>query len=290
MVTTVAVPKEIAKAIRTGGKIKSYEDYLARSRVTMDRVAAFVNDPTQDELINMGAGPGKPVIRAPTAEQIEARVKAGTVTSGIFTVVEPADLDLYRSFLPEPLKMPEKPLVGVTLLDMNHTPLTRFQEGRITVKALCPDGIESWLVVSIPVPSLLMCYMGVVWGWPKYVADEMTLTPSRAEVIYEGEVRLSLDFAEGPVEDEAALRALGRVEAGNTVSFHWRQGGACLVRQAGRGGDGPRMLEWRAGTVKVYMRPEDPWSGLIPENSETPGTYQKFVNVGGGDSVWQKVK
>ncbi len=42
--------------------------------------------------------------------------------------------------------------------------------------------------------------------------------------------------------------------------------------------------------VKVFMRPEDPWSGLVPENSETPGTYQKYVDVGGGDSVWQKVK
>ena len=42
--------------------------------------------------------------------------------------------------------------------------------------------------------------------------------------------------------------------------------------------------------VKVFMRSEDLWSGRIPENSETPGTYQKYVNAGGGDSVWQKVK
>ena len=42
--------------------------------------------------------------------------------------------------------------------------------------------------------------------------------------------------------------------------------------------------------VKVYVRPQDPWAGLIPAGSSTPGVYQRVVPVGGGDFVWQKVK
>jgi hypothetical protein len=308
MVTTVAIPKGHADSKDFGKptdiRLEQYGQgnaevdevlearRIARSRVMMDQVAEFVNDPDQKELINWGRGPGD-LHRAlnPSPKELEAKIKAGDGTAGIFTVIRPANIDLYRSLLPEPLTMPKEPVVGVTLLDMNPlgSSLNRFQEGRVTIKAMCPDGVESWFVISIPVADLLMCYMGVVWGWPKYVADEMSLTRDRAEVIYEGEVRLSLDFAPGPVDNEVALKDLGRVEAGNTVSFHWRQGGACLVRQVGRGGTSPTVLDWQAGTVKVYMRPQDPWAGLIPENSNTPGFYSKFIGGVGGNLVWQKV-
>ena len=102
--------------------------------------------------------------------------------------------------------MPDTPEVAISMLDINMRgdELSRYQEGRIAVKAKCPDGIESWLMVSVPVPTLLMCWMGIVWGWPKYVADIMTVTTPRAEVIYEGAVRLSMEFTPGPVENEAA--------------------------------------------------------------------------------------
>ena len=309
MVTTVAIPREYAGPTDFGNLAKGLDsrEYgngdaeldealraarQARSNAMMDAVAAFVEDPEQKELINMGRGTRKSVVDAPSAEETEALIKAGAGTAGIFTVIEPPDAEVYRSFLPAPLTMPEQPLVGATLLDMNplNSKLSRFQEGRITVKAMCPDGTESWLVISTPVPTLYHTREGVVWGWPKYVADEISFTPSRAEVRYEGKVRYSLDFTPGPVDDEAALRDLGKVEGGNTVSWHWIQGGACLVRQAGtRGGEEDRVLDWQAGMVKVHIRPEDPWSRLIPENSETPGFYSKFLRGSGGDSVWQKL-
>jgi hypothetical protein len=258
----------------------------------VDAVAAFVEDPNQTELINNGRGPGNPEPRAPTSDELDQLIEMGAGTQGIFTVIEPTDLDVYRSFLPAPLEMPEKPLVGATLLDMNReaSDLTRYQEGRVTVLAKCPDGVESWLILSAPVPSLYYCREGVVWGWPKYVADEISFTPESTEVRYAGSVRYSLDFEAGPVEDEAALRALGRVEGSNTITWHWLQGGSCLLRGGGRGGGEPaRELAWQAGMVKVYVRPEDPWSKLIPEGSTTPGFYGKWAGGGGGDSVRTKV-
>ena len=271
---------------------------LSRSRIGLDRVEQYANDPNETWLVNMGRGPGHRLVATPTPEQLEEMIANGAGTRGIFTVIEPADLDLYRSLLPAPLKMPKHPIVGATLLDMNtHGRVNRFLEGRLSIKALCPDGLESWLVISTPVPYNLQCREGVIWGWPKYVADHISFSreenSARAEVIYQGEERYSLEFTAGPVKDELALKALGKVEGGNTVSWHWIQGGAVLMRQ-GRGpgfdtGPEPRIIDWQAGQVTVHIRQSDKWAGLIPEDSVTDGYYQKFIGGGGGDSIWTKL-
>ena len=288
MVTTVTIPKDKAKPIGVD-EVKDKQEYLARCRGIMDVTGAFIADPTQDELVNWGAGPGAAPKLSP--EELEKQIKAGVGSAGISIMVEPADLELYRSFIYPPLSMPEKPEVGISIWDFHRpNPITRFQEGRVTVKALCPDGKENLLVISVPVPNLLMCYMGVVWGWPKYVADSMTVTPTKAEVIYEGDVRLSLELTPDSSLDEAALKERGIFEFGKECSFHVDKGGACLFRITSRGGEGSKVVEWQAGMVKVYMRPEDPWAGLIPANSVIPGVYQRFLATGGGDYLWQKVK
>ncbi len=312
-VTTRSIPEELVLPKNFGGPTDG-EDVgkgdaeadqraillkLARSRIGTDRAEKFVNDPNQTWSINGGRGPGHSFVPAPTPEQLEELIAMGRGTQGIFTIIEPADLDLYRTFLPAPLQMPEHPIVGATLLDMNSgNPINRFQEGRFTLKCLCPDGLESWLVISTPVPFNLQCREGVIWGWPKYVADQISFSrdenSARAEVLYFGEERYSLDFTAGPVKDEAALRALGRVEGGNTVSWYWIQGGAVLCRQGrgpgfSNGRSEPRIMDWQAGQVKVHIRPSDPWAGLIPEDSVTDGYYQKFVGGGGGDSVMTKL-
>ena len=309
---TVAIPRELAGPASelpdlSGFNNQEYgkgDPYLdrkleairqRRSNALMEAVINFVEDPTQKELINLGRGPGNAQRRALTEEELDQLVAAGAGTQGIFTVTEPADLDLYRSFVTAPLEMPEQPLVGTTLLDMNGqaSTLTRFQEGRITIRAKCPDGVEAWLLISTPVPALYYCREGGVLGWPKYVADEMSVGPERAEVRYDGSVRYSLDFTPGPVDDEAALRALGRIEGtGGSLSWHWLMtgGGSVLTRSGGGGGGQPaRELAWQTGMVKVYMRPEDRWSGLIPEGCTTPGFYSKWIGGGGGDSVRTKI-
>jgi len=288
MVTTVTIPKEKAKPLARN-EVKDEIEHLARCRATMDVTGAFIADSTRDELINWGAGPGAAPKLSP--KEIEAQIKTGAGSAGISAIVEPADLDLYRSFLYPPLSMPDKPEVGVSMWDFNRSnTIARFQEGRVTVKAMCPDGKESWLVISVPVASLLMCYMGVVWGWPKYVADEMTVTPTKAEVKYEGSVRLSLDFTPGGKVDEAALKERGIYEFLKECSFHVDKGGACLFRITSRPGISIKVAEWQAGMVKIYLRPQDKWAGLIPANSIVPGVYQRFVATGGTDYVWQKVK
>ena len=153
----------------------------------------------------MGGGGGTPR-PALTDEECAELAKAGAGSYGHCTIIEPADLDVYESYMYAPLAMPEKPEVMLSYWDMNRG-VAPFMEGRVMVKALCPDGIESWLVISVPVPNFYTCVEGNCWGWPKYVCDEMTVEKDHSEVIYEGKVRLSMDFTPGGL-DEAAIEKL----------------------------------------------------------------------------------
>ena len=281
MGTIVTVPKDRREQLQNArGAVKDRMDRLIRCRMLIENVRRWIEDPTQDEIINMGFGPGaRPKL---TPEQIEEQIKAGAGSEGISTIIEPADLELYRSYMYPPLSMPEKPEVMISYWDM-HNPVVPFLEARIMVKVKCPDGIESWLVINVPVADFFIALEGNCWGWPKYVADEMTVSPTRAEVIYENEVRLSLDFTPGGLDEATVkeLEARGRWEGGNTVSFHV---GNHLIRQGtgGVGGhEGVKYVEWQAGMVKTYIRPEDRFAGLIPANCVTPGVYEKAIRTGG---------
>ena len=292
MSTIVTFPREkhaSGKQIKAAD-VKNNEDRMIMARILLENVARWIADPTRDEIVNMDLDmEPRPTL---TPNQIEKMVGSGAGTFGHTTVIEPADLDLYESFMYPPLSMPKKPEVMVSYWDMNQT--VSFLEGRVMVKALCPDGLESWLVISVPVPNFHTALEGNCWGWPKYVCDEMTVSRERSEVIYEGKVRLSMDFTPGGVDEATAQRLKEQgTEGGNTISFHIDGGGMCLIRQGrgdGRGRQETYFAEWEAGMIRTYMRPEDPWSGLIPEECVTPGVWQRSFGLGGGEGVMCKVK
>ena len=231
-------------------------------------------------------GPGWPTVLALTDEECAELAKAGAGSYGHCTIIEPVDLDLYESYMYAPLKMPEKPEIMLSYWDMNRG-VAPFMEGRVMVKALCPDGIESWLVISVPVPNFHTCLNGNCWGWPKYVCDEMTVEKDRSEAIYEGKVRLSMDFSPDCV-DEATVKKLKAqgTEGGNTISFAIDGGTGCLMRQ-GRGPvntnpDKNYFVEWEAGMITTYMRPEDKFSRMLPDPCVTAGFWQWAIGRGGG--------
>lgn len=272
--------------------VKTNMDRMIMARVLLENVARWIDDPDRDEIVDMDLDrPPRPAL---TPAQVERMTQSGAGAFGHSTVIEPVDLDLYRSYMYAPLAMPRKPEVMVSYWDMNQGAVA-FLEGRVMVKALCPDGIESWLTISIPVPNFHTALEGNCWGWPKYVCDEMTVAHDRSEAIYEGKVRLSMDFTPGGVEDETVKRLKERgTESGNTCSFHIDGGSMCLIRQGrpgGRGRAGTHFAEWEAGMVRTYMRPEDKWAGLIPEDCVTPGVWQRTFSLGGGEGgVMCKVK
>ncbi len=281
--TQTAVPKDKAAPPQEASAgptptLKSEVERLVDGRFRVARLQKFVADSSRREMV------------VPSAPLSEDAVKRGLGTSGIFTIVEPPDLALYRSYIPDPLQMPEVPEVALTLVDFNVNPVTRYPEGSVLVKATRPDnGKDLWIVASMPVANVLTAYIGLAWGLPKYIADEITTSPTRAEVIYEQAVRFSLELTPGSVPDEPALRdRIGAINELGQSQPHSAKTGQVLIHGFGRGTQ-PQTAEWVPGIVKAYLSPDDPWAGLVPAGSETPGVFQRVVNTGQGESVWQKV-
>ena len=273
-----AVPPQFASAGPTP-TVASEVERLVDGRFRVARQQRFVADSSRREMV------------VPTAPPSEDDVKSGLGTSGIFTVVEPPDLALYRSYIPDPLEMPEVPEVALTLVDFNGgNPVTRYPEGWVLVKATRPDnGKDLWVVASMPVANVLTAYIGLAWGLPKYIADEMSISPNRAEVIYEGAVRFSLELTPGSVPDEAELRGrIGAIIELGMLQPHLAKSGLVPIHNFGRGTQ-TQAAEWVPGIVKAYLSPDDPWAGLVPAGSETPGVFQRVVSTGRGEVVWQKI-
>lgn len=280
----IAVPQDKAAPPQTASAgptntVASEVDRLVDGRFRVARLQKFIADSSRREMV------------LPSAPMSPDLVKAGAGTSGIFTVVEPPDLELYRSYIPEPLQMPAVPAVALALVDFNSgNPAIRYPEGWVLVKASRADnGAELWVVASMPVANVLTAYIGLAWGLPKYISDEMTIGTNRAEVVYEGAVRFSLDLEPGSVSDEPALRdRIGSINGLGMLQPHIGKSGLVSIHNFGRGGQ-RESVEWVAGTVKAYFSPDDPWAGLVPAGSESPGVFQRVVNTAPGETFWQKI-
>ena len=273
----VTFPKEQA-----GGKPaddpQNEMDQMILTRKQVENVRRWIDDPDREVMFNMNL-PHEPGPRLDPA-QIEDMDKAGVGVFGHTTIIEPADYKLYESYIFRPLRNPDEPKVMISVWDMN-TP-TPLVEARVMIRVLCPDGIDSWLVICAPAPSFHTALEGNILGWPNCVADEMSVNRDRSEVIYEGEVGLSMEFKSIHIDDAAVteLKRSGN-EFGNTVSFVPSGGRTCLVRQGtGDPEPGIHFAEWETGMIQTYSRPEDPWSGLIPANGVTPGMWQRFYDTG----------
>ena len=141
MSTIVTFPKEKHASGRQMkvGEVHNNLDRMIFARILLENVGRWIADPDRDEIVNMDLDmPPSPLL---TPEQVKEMSESGAGTYGHTTVIEPADLDLYESYMYPPLSMPETPEVMVSYWDMNNK--VPFLEGRVMVKALCPDGIES---------------------------------------------------------------------------------------------------------------------------------------------------
>ena len=259
---------------------EEYEEFIFnatyRGGIVSGKVAEFVTNSTRDVMVNYGAGPSKNL----RAKDLKVPEPYGT--RGIFVAVKPADLDLYKSLLTEPYRFPAEPTVTYILLNYGS-----YYEGMVMLKADCPDGAETWVVLSMPVHDRLMLVMGHSWGFPKYVADEVKLTKTSAVVTYEGEVQYSLTLTPGGWDDESsAIEPEGGAYGINNMAvFHPTP-------------DGPKPIRFTYGTVstqeqkkgmvKIEVNPKAPWAGLIPNGTVAPGMWQRFVGV--TDSSIIKVK
>jgi hypothetical protein len=224
-------------------------------------------------------------------------------TYGIFTMVEPADLELYRELLPASFSMPDQPMVGVYLVhfvDTEPWPMTPtkflFPYYEATILLRCDyEGQIGWYSHVMPVSTEAAMIGGHRLGFPKYVADEWVLRPTEdgwfGAAVHEGRNRITLRFSAKPVSGLEKLTPLeqefadGRGDAANLV------GPVILLVPPGVGPEvnvipcsPPPLADRQVGSVRINL--SEPYDGLVPDGTVAAGLYQRFTLPGGGGPSW----
>jgi hypothetical protein len=125
---------------------------------------------------------------------------------GINTHFEPRDLLLYRQLLPEQFAMPSRPLVTIFFADylrVERWPFFihyRYQEWSVLLRSEW-RGEEGWFCLTMPVSRWMAKYLGRQMGFPKYIADEITLSKQEsiriASAKHKGIEQAALEFCPG---------------------------------------------------------------------------------------------
>jgi hypothetical protein len=131
-------------------------------------------------------------------------------------------------------------------------------------------------------------------GFPKYVADEITLARSgesrAATAKHRGVEQLALDFKPGTTRQLAPWER----ELAEDKAF-FKEGDFYLLVPPGQG---PRIRRisldnvseptWSPehGMIRVRVNPSQSWAGLIPNEGPFPGTYNHFIGGASLGAVW----
>jgi hypothetical protein len=175
--------------------------------------------------------------------------------------------------------------VSLVTVDYNTgNSVTRYNEGMVMIKGICPDGEEAWFVLSMPVETWLMMEMGVDWGFPKRLFD-ITVTKEKTVVLDKGVLHLALELtSDSSLNEEDVIIPMGENWGINNMAvIHPIRKDILLIFSYG-----PISVQERIHRmVKVSADRNQPWSGLIPEGLNNPGVVQRSISV--GDSIIKKV-
>lgn len=206
---------------------------------------------------------------------------------GIYTMVEPADLDLYRELLPAPLEMPDKPVVSLFVVDYTEVhpwPMTPYLEGAVFLRAKY-KGQEGWHCKTMPVNKWVPNKGGRALGFPKYVTKTVSLEPDgdrwKGEVKDKGRLKLLLEFTPGLtcelIPQEAAILEAGPEKALADPVFLF------VPPDEGTHFQKVEMVNvvqplWSAspGMVRITIGPDEPWAGLVAPGAVSPGFFAEF--------------
>ena len=205
---------------------------------------------------------------------------------GLNTHFEPSDPSLYRKLLPEPLAMPSRPVVTIFVADYLRVapwPMTRYQEWSVLLKSEW-KGEEGWYSVTMPVTQRVAMFGGRYLGFPKYIADEISLVRSEEAYVatakYKSVVQLTLEF------NPSVTRQLASWEKELAENLSFFKGDALQLVPPGRGPRVQKIMlhhvippKWvpEHGMVCVQVSPRESWAGLVPKAGEFPGTHNHFV-------------
>jgi len=215
---------------------------------------------------------------------------------GIMAIAKPKDNSLYHSLLPEQLSMPEEASVLLFIADyLKVVPwpirlvpwrMSRYQEGAVSLKVNYL-GEDAWFCLTMPVSSWLSMAMGrYLLGFPKYIADEISLEETNGgwcgRVKHSGALKLQLEFESGISRDLAPWeQKILNNEAFFIDPF-------LLLYPAERGPKinkvwfdeyTPPRMSPELGMVRIRIDSKDPWAGLFDTNITYPGMYNYFVGA-----------
>jgi hypothetical protein len=224
----------------------------------------------------MTAAPEPTPQPAPTLE--EQRPTGFLGQHGIYAAFPPADLELYRALLPPQFDMPDTPQVVVFVADYYdlNIPLSRqhpelglpdmvpYLEGAVLLQCEY-QGLPGQHVITMPVDDDTANKAGRLLGFPKYVADEITLEEANGgwvgRVMHEGRIVLGLEFT--PVPGATAQTTTG----GSYLRLFQLipPGQGPEVSQVNSVAPTDTQLESVIGSASVQVDPDAEWAGLIPE-------------------------
>jgi hypothetical protein len=200
---------------------------------------------------------------------------------GIGAVFEAKDRRLYRELLPAPFEMPDRLLVHVTVVHYDEvTPaLVPYHEAYVMLRCRY-RGETGVFPLTMPVDDAIANEGGRQIGFPKYVADRITLTEAKGvthgEVVRQRSSVISVVFTASEAEpvttesDDPGLPCFTLAPPG--------KGPAVLIVR--RSLVGPRRRVETPGTVKVTTA--EPWGRLL-EGATTVAAHRETI---AGDSVF----
>ena len=226
----------------------------------------------------MTAAPAPEPMPQPTPTSEEQRPTGFLGQHGIYAAFAPADLELYRALLPPQFDMPDTPQVVVFVADYYdiNIPLSQqypelglpdmvpYLEGAVLL--LCEyQGLPGQHVITMPVDDDTADKAGRLMGFPKYVADEITLQEADGgwvgRVMHEGRMVLSLEFTPAP-----GATAQTTTGGSDTRLFQLiPPGRGPQVRQVNSVASADTQWESVLGSASIEVDPDAEWAGLIPE-------------------------
>lgn len=213
------------------------------------------------------------------------------VYHGVATQVEPADVTAYRELLPAQFEMPRQPVVHLFVVNYTRVvpwPMIPYLEGAVVLKARLGDQ-DTWHVVTMPVTEQFPMQGGRDMGFPKYVADQITLESIqggwRGEVRHAGVSELSLEFQSGLEREllpwEAEIWEGGEFFADAVHQLLPPAEGPTVLR-IGVVHQVPPDCSFELGMVRIGLNPGSPWGQLVPAGAVGTGVFCRFK---GGTSL-----
>ena len=233
-------------------------------------------------LPTMTAVPQAKATLEPTATPQAERPWAFLGTRRIMTTLAPADLELYRSLLPEPFDMPDQPLVVVTVADYYDVtrPLVPYREGYVLLQCKY-QGRTGWYTYTMPVDDKIANDGGRAIGFNKYVADKITLEEQdgiwTGRVVHGGRTVMEIVFT-ATGEPVTATGGGEEVSLFNLVP----PGEGPKLNEVKSAASGEQTTVATSGSAIVKADPGEPWAGLL--NSEGSTVWAQFQELT-GDSV-----